>query len=178
MPSDGPSGRPLGAPVTGLPETLDELLASGFLIAEEWQTEPVLVEVEVAVEDGRWSTARLVYVAAESERFLQLVATGSGFSQERITLSTLQVEAIPPEAVELIPDFPDDAAQPAALASAEEVSACGVEATASVFYVTGAPVSWDGTQWSPTPQWRVNVIAPDGTGATLDVSGDGADCLG
>ena len=177
QPSDGPTGRPLGAPVAGLPATLDELFTRGHQIAEEWQAEPVLVEVEVDVAGGRWSDARLVYVAADSDRFLQLAATDGGFSQERITLSTLQVEAVPSEGVEQIPPFPDGALEPAELAAAQAVAACGVADQASVFYVTGAPVAWDGTAWSPPPQWRATVTAPEGGGATVDVTGGDAQCL-
>ena len=177
LPSEGATGRPLGAPLAGLPATLDELLTRGLQIAEEWQAEPVLVEVEVDVAGGTWSDARLVYVAAESDRFLQLTATDGGFTQERITLSTLQVEAVPSEAVEQIPGFPDDALEPAQLAAAQAVVACGVADQASVFYVTGAPVAWTGTAWSPVPEWQATVTTPDGGGATADVTGAGVQCL-
>lgn len=176
-PSDRPTGRPLGAPVAGPPSTLDELLTRGRRIAEEWQAEPVLVEVEVDVAAGRWSDARLVYLAADADRFLQLVATDGGFSQERITLSTLQVEAVPSEGVEQIPPFPDDALEPAALAADESVAACGGGDEASVFYVTGAPVAWDGGQWARPPEWRATVTGPDGAGATVDLAGGDAQCL-
>lgn len=177
LPSDRATGRPLGAPVAGRPSTLEELLTRGHQIAEEWQEEPVLVEVEVDVAAGRWSDARLVYLAADADRFLQLVAAEGGFSQERITLSTLQVEPVPAEGVEQIPPFPDDALEPADLAAAEAVAACGVGEEASVFYVTGAPVAWDGTEWSRPPEWRATVTAPEGSGATVDVAGGDAVCL-
>ena len=176
-PSERATGRPLGAPVAGLPATLEDLLTRGHRIAEEWQTEPVLVEVEVDVAAGRWRDARLVYLAADADRFLQLVATDGGFSQERITLSTLQVEPVPSEGVAQIPAFPDDALEPPDLAAAEPVAACGVSDEASVFYVTGAPVAWDGTAWSRAPEWRATVTAPDGAGATVDVAGSDAQCL-
>lgn len=176
-PSSRPTGRPLGAPVAGLPSTLDELLTRGLQIAEEWQSEPVLVEVEVDLAAGQWRDARLVYVAAESDRFLQLTATDGGFAQERITLSTLQVEAVPSEGVDQIPAFPDEALEPAALAEAEAVAACGVAQEASVFYVTGAPVAWNGTEWSPQPKWRATVTALSGAGATADVAGGDVECL-
>ena len=177
VPSDGATGRPLGAPVAGLPANLDELLARGQQIAEEWQAEPVLVEVEVEVGAGRWNGARLAYMAADSDRFLQLVATDGGFAQERITLSTLQVEPVPREGVDQIPPFPDDALEPAQLATAESVTACGVGEQASVFYVTGAPVAWDGAAWSPAPEWRATVTTPEGPGAAVDVAGGEAECL-
>lgn len=177
VPSDDATGLPLGAPAGGLPTTLQELFNRADRIAEEWQVEPVLVEVEVDVEGGRWRDARLVYVAADADRYLQLTATGSGFAQERITLSTLQVEPIPSEAVAEIPAFPDDAAQPAQLAAAEGPAQCGVGDVASVFYVTGAPVAWNGTEWTPAPQWRATVTAPDGSGAAIAVSGGAGECL-
>ena len=162
-------GSPLGAPPAGMARTLSELTGRGMLVAEEWQDEPVLVEIEVDLNDqGQWQAARLVYVAAEAERFLALTAAGGGFTQEQPTLSTLQV-----------PPLPEDAAAPRDVAASPEVEQCEVGAAPTVLYTTGAPVAWDGTTWTSPPQWRVTVTSADGGAAAAfdDVSASSARCL-
>ena len=160
--------------------TLSELTRRGMLVAEEWQDEPVLVEIEVDLnEQGQWQGARLVYVAAEAERLLALTAAGGGFSQEQPTLSTLQVPPLPAVAVEQVPPLPDDAAAPGDVATSPEVEQCDVGAAPTVLYTTGAPVAWDGTTWTSPPQWRVTVTSADGGAAAAfdDVSASSARCL-
>lgn len=172
------AGRPIGAPPVGMPQTLAELLERGQLLAEEWQDEPVVVEVEVDIDDGgSWSGARLTYLAADADRFLSLVTSGSGFSQQRPSLATFQLQPVTPDGVEQIPQLPEDAAEPAELAASEAAAGCGVEGAATVLYVTGAPVAWDGTSWSAEPSWRANVTDEDAPGAALDVTTGEGDCL-
>lgn len=172
--SDGPR---LGAPEAGLPAQLDDLLIRGRRIAEEWQEAPVLAEVEVDLDDQlRWTGARLTYLAADADRFLALVASGSGFSEQQTTLSTLQAQPVTAEGLDQVPAFPDRALEPATLLEAEDAQACDVRAPASVLYVTGAPVAWDGTQWSAPPQWRVTVTS-DEAGAVLDPASGAGECL-
>ena len=165
----------LGAPVAGLPATLPELIERADLVAEEWQDEPVLSEVEVEVdEQGRWTAARVVYLAPDADRFLALESVGEGFSQQRPTLSTLQLQPVTTEGLAAVPDFPADAAEPAALADSEAAQECGVGAPATVLYATGAPVAWDGTTWTAPPDWRATITdgeaaaAVDLRAATLD----------
>ena len=190
QPSGGPSSAvpttpaaaasdAIGAPELGLPSDLTGLVQRGRRIAEEWQDEPVLAEVEIDLDaDHRWTGVRLVYLAGDADRMLQLVGAGSGFTQERPSLASLQVPPVPAAALAELPDFPDDAASPADLAEVEAAVQCGVEGAATVLYATGAPFAWDGTTWSTPPQWRGIVTAPQADGARVDVvSGAGEGCL-
>jgi hypothetical protein len=177
-PSGGGSNEPqLGAPDESLPATLEELLARGLPVAEEWQDEPVLSEVEVDVDaDGSWIGARLVYLAADADRFLSLVATGAGFSQQRTTLSTLQVQPVTADGLAELPRFPKDALEPTALVDTEVVAECGLVRPVTVLYATGAPVAWDGTAWAQAPSWRATVT-DDTAAAVLDMTTGEGECL-
>ena len=192
QPSGGPRGAAqttpaamasdaIGAPEQGLPSDLPTLVERGQRIAEEWQDEPVLAEVEVDLDaEHRWTGVRLVYLAGDADRMLQLVGAGSGFTQERPSLASLQVPPVPAAALTELPAFPDDAASPADLAGVEAAAECGVEGAATVLYATGAPFAWDGTTWSSPPQWRGIVTAPgaEAEGARVDVvTGAGDGCL-
>jgi hypothetical protein len=182
-PRDGASDA-IGAPQASLPSDLPALLTRGQRTAEEWQEAPVLSELQVDVDEaGAWSGVRLVYLAADADRFLQLTEQGGHFSEERPSLATLQLPSMPVEALEQVPAFPDDALPPEELAAAEGAGQCGVEGGATVLYATGAPVAWDGTTWTEPPEWRALVTGADGTagedrGATLDIrTGAGDGCL-
>ena len=174
----------IGAPEAGLPSDLPALLERGQQTAREWQEEPVLVELEVDVDEaGRWSGVRMVYLAADADRFLQLTDEGGHFSEERPSLASLSIQPVPEEGLRQVPAFPDDAVPPEELASAQGAIDCGVAGGATVLYATGAPVAWDGTTWSTQPEWRVLVTGADDTdaedvGARLDISsGAGAGCF-
>ena len=174
----GGSAQPrLGAPDEALPSTLDELLARGRPVAEEWQVEPVLSEVEVDLDaEDRWLGARLAYLAADADRFLSLVASGTGFSQQRVTLGTLQVQAVTGDGLGEVPRLPERALGPEALAAAEAVGTCGVGRPVTVLYSTGAPYAWDGTAWTEAPRWRAT-ITDETAGAVLDVTTGEGECL-
>ncbi|MPZ73536.1 MAG: hypothetical protein GEU74_09945 [Nitriliruptorales bacterium] len=185
-PSVGPTALPrtgserarLGAPDARLPTKLEELRDRTLLLAEEWQDEPVLSEVEVDVdEQHRWTQARAVYLAADADSFLSLVTAGSGFNPQRTTLSTLQVEPVNAEGLAQLPAFPDDALEPKALLESEDTRACGVAAPATVLYATGAPVAWDGMQWTAPPKWRATVTGDDGADAVFDVASGTGECV-
>lgn len=178
-PSDNASGRPLGAPNVGAPSELDDLLERGQAIAEEWQDEPVAAEVSVTLDaQGRWSSARIVYVAPDGDRLLQLETSGSGFTQERPSLGTLQVPPVPAEALEQVPAFPEDAAAPQALVAAPATQECGISGAPTVLYASGAPFAWDGTTWTREPAWRATVTGAEGGGAHFDgVAAAGGSCL-
>lgn len=178
--SGAATGSAIGAPPSGLPRTLEQLTQRGLLVAEEWQDEPVLVEIEVDLDDeGRWHGARLVYLAADADRFLALTTAGSGFSQQQPTLSTLEVPPIPAAAVAEIPEFPEGAAAPADLVAVPDVAECGVHMQPTVLYTTGAPVAWDGVTWTSPPAWRATVTAHEGDAAAVfaDVTGGDVRCL-
>ena len=179
VPSGGRTDRPLGAPGAGLPSTLDGLLELGRQRALEWQEEPVLAEVEVDVtETGTWADARLTYLAPDADRMLQLVASGGGFTEELPSLASLQIQPVPQVGLDELPEFPEDAAAPEELATSEAAQGCGLAGDVTVLYVTGAPIAWDGSQWSSSPEWRVTVAAADGTAAQLTPTGESAgDCL-
>ena len=176
--SDGGSDEPrLGAPDDALPSTLDELLTRGLPIAEEWQTEPVLAEVEVDLDEkDRWLGARLTYLAPDADRFLSLVASGGGFSQQRVTLGTLQLQPVTGDGVGEIPKLPEELLSPEALAAADAVSSCAVGRPVTVLYSTGAPYAWDGFAWTEPPRWRATV-SDDTAGAVLDVATGEGECL-
>lgn len=183
-PPAGAASDPIGAPEAGLPSDLPTLLDRGERLAQEWQDEPVLAEVEVDLDErGRWAGVRLVYLAADADRFLQLTGEGGGFTQERPSLATLQIQPVPAEGLEQLPLFPDDALAPQELAAGQPATRCGVDGAATVLYATGAPVAWDGTTWSAPPQWRGIVTGgPDSeaqdAGARVDVTtGAGDGCL-
>ena len=178
VPSGGDSEEPrLGAPDEALPSTLGELLTRGLPVAEEWQVQPVLAEVEVDLdEDNRWLGARLVYLAADADRFLSLVATGGGFSQQRVTLGTLQVQPVTGDGLDEIPELPKAVLAPQTLAAAEAVGTCGVGRPVTVLYSTGAPYAWDGTAWTEAPRWRAT-ITDETAGAVLDVTTGEGECL-
>lgn len=178
--TDDATGRPLGAPAVGQASTVEDLTTRGLLVAEEWQDQPVLSEIQVELDaTGAWTSARLFYVAADAERMLQLDAAGAGFSQQQPSLGTLNIQPVPAEALDDVPPFPDDALAPGELVNAERTAECGVTGPVSVLYASGAPYAWDGTQWSRAPQWRATVTAPNGIGAALEVStGDAVgECL-
>ena len=138
----------------------------------------MLVEVEVDLDESlAWTAARLTYVTAEADNFLTLVAAGTGFTQQRPTLSTVQAQPLPIEAVAQIEEFPAEAVEPAQLVTSAAAGACDIAAPATVLYITGAPVAWDGTAWSSPPAWRATVITPDGSGAALDAVSAEGDCL-
>ena len=170
--SDAPA---IGAPPSGLPRTLDQLLQRSLRVAEEWQDAPVPVEIEVDLDaQGRWMAARVVYLAADADRFLALTTAGSGFEQEQPTLTTLGVPALTAAAVEEIPALPEDAAAPADLAAMPGVADCGITGAPTVLYITSAPVAWDGTTWTTPPTWRATVT--DGgasAGAAFDSAAGG-----
>lgn len=178
-PAAGRTDRPLGAPDAAAPQTLAELLLRGQTIAQEWQDDPVLAEVHVAVDaDGNWTQARLSYVAGDAERVLQLESAGAGFTEQRPSLATLNVQTVPGTALEEVPAFPDDAAEPQELAAAPAAAECGITDEATVLYASGAPYAWDGTAWASPPRWSVTVTTEQGAGANLDITtGAGGGCL-
>lgn len=181
MPTPQASGAvepALGAPVSGLPSSLDELLARAQLVAEEWQDEPVLSEVEIEVDaQGAWRAARVVYLAADADRFLALESSGGGFSQQRPTLSTLQLQPVSADGLAAVPALPDEAAEPAELVQSPAVEECGVGAPTTVLYATGAPVAWDGVSWTAQPQWRATLTDGEAAAAVDVATGALTRCL-
>lgn len=189
QPAGGPGGAPtpaaqgdrepaLGAPVSGLPQTLGELVDRADLLAEEWQDEPVLAEVEVDLDaEGRWSAARVTYLAADADRFLALETSGGSFSQQRPTLATLQLQPVTADGLAAVPEIPDDAAEPGDLAQSSAAQECGVGTATTVLYVTGAPVTWDGTSWTSPPDWRATITDGEAAAAVDVRSGELDQCL-
>ena len=145
-----------------------ELLAGQASAATEWQDEPVPVEIAAELADGRWTSARTMYMAPDADRFL-LVTSGQGAGQLRPTLATLGLEPVPAAAMAEVPPFPELSQGPQSLAESaqgplEECSAGG-EVT-SVVYGTGAPASWDGERWTQAPRWTATVTVA-GVGAVV-----------
>ena len=170
----------LGNPDEEFPTDLAELRAFGLQRAVLWQDDPRLSVVVVYLDgegdgggDGggggggqAWERVRLTYVAPDADRILTVEAVPDGGARvERQTLSGLQLQPITAAGVAELPDLPDDALEPAALAAAaapalEQCDAAGD--VAAVIYANGAPESWDGQAWASAPVWRTTVLTPDG----------------
>ena len=166
--ADGPRR---GAPAVTAPQQLDELLAQTRSTAEEWQDEPRPAQVTVDLaEDGRWTAAQVVYVAADADRYLVVEATPDGLRQQRPTLAAVDVPPVPAAAVEKLPALPSGTREPAALAAeaAEPLAECQVGAVTTVLYDTGAPFTWDGSTWTVTPEWSATLLNADGGGVVVD----------
>lgn len=178
-PSGDAASDPIGAPAAAVPSDLPALLQRGQEVANEWQETPVLAELQIDVDEaGAWSGVRMIYLAAEADRLLQLVEEGGDFSEQRPSLASLSMQAVPAEGLDELPGFPQDALAPEDLATAAGARECGVEGGATVLYATGAPAAWNGTAWASPPQWRALVTGADGTGAELDISSGASDgCL-
>ena len=180
-PTEQGSARPrLGAPdADGVPQSLPELLTLVEPEAVEWQDDPRLVQIEVELADeGTWASTAATYIAAEADRLLELKLTPDGLAEQRLTLSTLQLQPVPDEAVQAVPELPERAQEPADLAGVGDVSACLGARAATVLYATGAPFAWDGEQWTTEPSWSATVRAEEGPAAVVDpVSGALTDCL-
>lgn len=168
-----------GAPSTGVPQNLTDLVARGDETAVTWQDEPTLAEIAVTLDtDGRWESARLLYLAAEADRYLSLQLSPDGLAEQRPLLeSTLQLQPVPAAGLEQVPPLPDGTLDPLPLAeaAADALAACGVEgAVVDVLYASGAPFSWDaGTQtWRAVPEWTATLTDDAGFGVAVDpVSG-------
>ncbi len=164
------------APERGVPQTLDELVARVEPAALEWQDEPHLAEVSVALgADGSWTQARAVSLAAGADRLLTGGVTPDGLFQQRTTRSTLGLQPVSGDGRVELPARPDDVAEPRHLVAAAEapVAACDAGPVVQVLYATGAPVSWDGQAWSVAPEWTATLTDAQGAGATVDPAGDG-----
>jgi hypothetical protein len=181
-PADGAVGQSVegedavGAPARGMPGTLAGLVERGRVPAQEWQPDPRLVEVWVALdEEQRPARANLTYVAADADRLLVVRVDGDGVSLEQPTLRTLQLAEVSAAGLDAIPELPDGVLDPTALAEAAEpaLDECDLSAPVrTVVYATGAPMSWDGQRWTAEPQWTANLLVEDG-GTVVDPA-DGA----
>jgi hypothetical protein len=178
---DDVAGDPVGAPETGMPATVGELRARTDEAARQWQEDPRVAEARVELDDeGGWREARVTYLAPEADRFLIVRVSPEGISEERLVLTHLDLTALPAEAVDEVPELPEDVAEPSALAEAavEPLDECGVGGEArAVLYSSGAPYAWDpgSVAWSEPPAWGVTVTTDEGGGASLDpVTGEPA----
>lgn len=178
------TSEPLGAPDAAAARTLPDLLAEAEPVAEQWQDQPRLAEIDIALDaQGRWTGARLLYLAAAADRFLALRADGNGLSLQQPTLSTLQARPMSADGLTAVPRLPAGVREPAALvsAAAEALEGCGVaEPVTAALYATGAPVAWDGNAWTVPPMWSVTLSDAQGRGVVVDPSSGhaGADpCL-
>lgn len=173
-----------GAPRTGAPETLDDARASGEAGALAWQRGARLAEVVVDVdESGRPVEVLLTYLAPDADRFLTVEVGADGVSQERPTLGTLDLEALPGVAVEAVPPLPEGTREPEDLvgAAGEGLAGCGAQGTpATVLYTTGAPLGWDPESgvWTQDLAWTATVTTAEGAGVVLDpVTAAVLDCV-
>jgi hypothetical protein len=162
-------GAPAGA---GLPGDIGMLLDGLSTTAAQWQSGARPVELHVDLADGgTWTAARVLYLAPDADRFLLVTVTPEGTSQERPTLETLALAAVPAAALEQVPALPDALLEPHELAevAAEPLDDCGFDDEVSaVLYASGAPASWDGDRWTETPAWSATVTNDDGSGVVVD----------
>jgi hypothetical protein len=152
--------EPLGAPDEQFPQTLGTLLDHAGHVAQGWQDGAVPVEVTVQLEQGRWRSAVVIYVAPDADHFLRFAASSNGVEQSRPTLATLSLQPIGRLAAARIPPLPARGLDPDALlsAAAPSLADCGIDPRSSqVLYSTGAPFAWDGNRWTQTLTWTATV---------------------
>lgn len=176
--------EPLGAPDDAAARTLPDLLAEAEQVAEQWQDQPRLAEIDIALDaQGGWTSARLLYLAADADRFLAVRADGNGLSGQQPTLGTLQARPISADGLTEVPPLPAGVREPVELvsAAAEALDGCGVtQPVTAALYATGAPVAWDGNAWATAPAWSATLSDVQGRGVVVDPSSGraGADpCL-
>jgi hypothetical protein len=166
------ASEPLGAPDDAGARTLPDLLAEAETVAQQWQDRPRLAEIDFALDPrGGWTRARMLYLAAEADRFLALRVDGDGLSQQQPTLSTLRAQPISADGLSAVPHLPEDVQAPAELVSAAAEALDGCEVAAPVtaaLYATGAPVAWDGSTWTVAPAWSVTLSDARGRGVVVD----------
>jgi hypothetical protein len=164
-PTGGAEGRttapaPLGVPDQQFPQTLDALLDRAGRAAEQWQDGAVMAEIAVELEQGRWRSAEVMYLAPGSDRFLRFTASSEGVEQSRPTLATLSLQTIDEPGIEQIPPVPKGFLDPDALLSTAQsaLTDCGIDPRSSwILYATGAPFAWDGSRWTQKLAWTVIV---------------------
>ncbi|MDQ3973661.1 MAG: hypothetical protein M3276_04905 [Actinomycetota bacterium] len=166
------SGGRLGAPVGGMPVRLEELVQRGGQMAAQWQPDPVLVELWVALDErGSWTQAHLTYLAPDADRFLVVHISPSASRVERPTLATLGLRPVPAEGLAQVPPRPAGTREPADMArfGRRALAACGVGAPPrAVRYSTGAPAGWDGVRWADPPVWTATVTDERDASAIVD----------
>jgi hypothetical protein len=163
-PSGGKRGSavavPLGAPEQQLPQTLGALLDRADRAAEQWQDGAAMVEVFIDLEQGRWRSGEVTYVAPDSDHFLRVVASSKGIEQSRPTLATLSLRPIDEPSLVQIPPLPKSVLDPTVLlaAAAPALADCGINPrSGQVLYATGAPFAWDGRHWTQRLTWTVTI---------------------
>lgn len=173
-----------GAPLTGLPGTLAEVLARAEHEAARWQDGARLAEVAVDVdEEGRLTRAQLTYLAADADRLLAVTVSPDGLREQRPTLGAFDLTPITGDALDALPPLPEGVQEPTALVEAAPAAfaTCGVDAVpAAVLYASGAPLAWhpDTQEWTDTLAWTATVTGDDGVGAVLDpVTAEIIDCV-
>ncbi|CAN5688853.1 hypothetical protein BH24ACT14_BH24ACT14_08780 [soil metagenome] len=176
--------EPLGAPDDVAARTLPDLLSQAQRVAKQWQDQPRLAEIDIALDgQGGWTGVRMLYLAAEADRFLALRADGNGLAQQQPTLSTLRAHPISAAGLTEVPRLPAGVREPAELvsAAAEALDSCGVAGpVTAALYATGAPVAWDGDAWTVAPLWSATLSDAQGRSVVVDPSSGrtGADpCL-
>jgi hypothetical protein len=158
MADEPASPAPAEPPDQALPGTLEELLEGFSGTARQWQDDPVVAEIVVELEGGAWTAASVLYLAADSDRYLRLRMDRRGTTQDRHTLEGLELLPVTGPGLSALPD-PEPLLDPVPLAdaAADSVEACGVEAVRSVLYATGAPAAWDGERWTEEPAWTATL---------------------
>lgn len=168
----------LGAPAAaGMPASLADLRETSASAAAQWQDDPVLVSMEVELDaDGRWTRATATFLAPDADRMYEHVITPEGTSADRPTLATLGLQPVTGSALAEVPDPPEDLTEPAPLAETArpQLEECGAAGRpAGVLYTTGAPVVWDGSQWTQELRWTATVRTDQGGAIVVDpVSGE------
>lgn len=162
---------PVGAPASGVPDTLAALLERAGSSAAEWQAEARPVAVFAGLADGVVQRAQVTYLAPDADRFMVITVSPDGASQERPTLGTLALEAVDAPGMEQVPALPEGALDPFPLvaAAADALAACGIGGDPdAVLYATGAPAAWDGQSWAEQPAWTATIRSGDEGAVQVD----------
>jgi hypothetical protein len=162
---------PVGAPASGVPDTLAALLESVGSSAAEWQVAARPVEVFAGLAGGAVQRAQVTYLAPDADRFMVVTVSPDGTSQERPTLETLGLAPVDAPGMEQVPAPPEGTLDPfpLAAAAADALAACGLGGDpGAVLYATGAPAAWDGQTWTQQPAWTATIRVADEGAVQVD----------
>ena len=164
---------PAPADADGSSSDLDRLLERTQAAADEWDADARLVELSLTLDEDGPSSGRATYVGPDAARLLVVDVSGDSVEEQQPTAETLGFEPVPGDALQEVPEPPDDLVEPGQWPESvdDALDECEVDEPREVLYATGAPAAWDGSAWADEPRWRVTVLDDEGQGAVLDHDG-------